>query len=67
MVQWDDDNEPVPLEYNRAQPRGPMTPREFQERAKDIGALIKLLLFFVLLAAIAVAACFALYSGQPPR
>jgi hypothetical protein len=65
MVQWLDDDEPVPLEYNRADPRSPMTPREFQQRARDIGALIKLLLLFVWLTAMVVAACYFLFTAQP--
>jgi hypothetical protein len=42
-----------------------MTPREFQQRARDIGALIKLLLLFVWLTAMVVAACYFLFTAQP--
>ena len=58
MVKWDDDNEPHQLEYNRAHKRRPLTPREFQERARNIGAIIIFLLVFVMLAVYAVLAFF---------
>jgi hypothetical protein len=64
MLKWDDDNEPVQLEYNRVQPRAPLTPREFQERARRIGGIVMCLLMFGLLALLAIAGILGVGPGR---